>query len=93
MLKYFNIKASQTNTYKMKLYLKSSLWANAATWLPASVLHTGVGLASQQSVTSIYVFGFVIHCSYVKICSGLFHRMQDQFLSMIPLKKRNIQQH
>lgn len=69
------IKACQINTYKMKTYLKSSLWSNAATWLPASVLHAGVWLASQQSVTSINVFGFVIHCSYVKIFSCLFHRM------------------
>lgn len=53
----------------------SSPWSNAATWLPASVLHTGVWLASEQSVTSIYVFGFIIHCGYVEICSGLFHRM------------------
>lgn len=69
---------------KTIIYLGSSLWANAASWLPAPVLHAGVWLASQQCVTSVYVFGFIINCRYMEIWSGFFHRMSDQFLSMIP---------
>lgn len=64
---------------------------NAATWLPPTVLHTSVGLTSQQRVTTIDVFGLVIYCRYIKICFGLFTRIQEQFLSMVPKTNRDIQ--
>lgn len=49
--------------------------SNAATWLPASVLHTSVGLTSQQRVTAIDVFGLIVYCRYMKVCFGLFNRI------------------
>lgn len=73
-------KFNDTNNNSGKINVKitifmSFLFTNAATWLPPTVLHTSVGLTSQQRVTTIHVFGLVIYCRYIKIWFGLFTRI------------------
>lgn len=85
---HFNTKANQGELYKIVISFKSSVWSDGAPWLPASELQACVRLASEQPVNYIYVFRFVKHCSYMKLCFGLFPRMQEQFLSMVPTEQK-----